>query len=301
MHIKSIILVTGLYCMAIACTAQQKTAQPAPLPAFDMEGHRGARGLMPENTIPAMYKAIDLGVTTLEMDCMITKDSQVILSHNHALNPLHTLEPDGSELDSFRDYTLFHMPYPEIKRYDVGSKIYTRFPRQQKLEAYIPLLSDLIDSVEQYLGVNNKAPVFYNIETKYTGSSGDGKLHPGPEVFVDLLMQVIIRKQIAPRVIIQSFDVRTLQALHKKYPNVRTSLLVATGATVADNLKKLGFVPDIYSPTYTRTTPAIIRDCKARNMKVIVWTINNRKDMDKFRAWGVDGIISDYPDLFTQQ
>src|SRR5690606_17001035 len=180
-------------------------------PEFDTEGHRGARCLMPENTIPAMYKAIDLGVTTIEMDCLITKDSMVILSHNNALNPLHTLKPDGSELDADKDYIFFQMPYNEIKQFDVGSKSYTKFPQQKKQEAHIPLLANVIDSVQKYIQANKKKQVIYTIETRTSmGASGDGTFHPDPEVFVDLLITVVLEKKTTPWVSIQSADVRTL-------------------------------------------------------------------------------------------
>lgn len=182
---------------------------------------------MPENTVKAMYKAIDIGVSTIEMDCLITKDSMVILSHNNALNPLHTLKPGGSELDPDKDYIFYQMPFSELKQFDIGSKFYKNFPKQKKYKDHIPLFNDLVDSAQNYIKVNNKKQVFYNIETKTSmGTSGDGKYHPDPEVFIDLLISVIIEKKITPWVIIQSADVRTLQALHKKYPYVRTSILV---------------------------------------------------------------------------
>ena len=194
-----------------------------PLPPFDIEGHRGARGLMPENTIPAMYKAIDLGVTTIEMDSHVTADGKVVLAHDDYVNPLFTLDGDGKEIPKkdAKRYVLYKMTYEELKKFDVGSKFYDKFPKQQKQKVHIPLLSELIDSVQANLKANNKPQVFYNIETK-SSPEGDNKLQPEPEVFVKLLMDVIESKKITPWVIIQSFDHRTLQVLNKKYPHVKT-------------------------------------------------------------------------------
>src|SRR5690606_4325611 len=209
---RQILSVIVLALLGCSCASKRIVLkEKAPFPLFDREGHRGTRGLMPENTVQAMYKAIDLGVTTIEMDCNISKDSLVILSHNNALNPLHTLDLDGSVLKDQTDYSFFQMPYSQIKRYDVGTKFYEKFPQQRKMEAHIPLLADLIDSVQNYLKTSGKPQVFYNIETKSMGFVNDGKLHPSPDIFVDLLMRVVMTKKVTPWVIIQSSDVRTLQ------------------------------------------------------------------------------------------
>ncbi|HLF45012.1 MAG TPA: glycerophosphodiester phosphodiesterase family protein, partial [Chitinophagaceae bacterium] len=147
---------------------------------FDIQGHRGCRGLMPENTIAAMYKAIDLGVTTLEMDVVITKDNKVIVSHEPWMEKEITTRPDGTYiLSTFESMQLniYKMDYEEVKTYDVGMKPHPRFPKQHKLKAIKPLLSDLIDSVEHYLSKNNLPKVQYNIETKSL-PAGDIKFHP---------------------------------------------------------------------------------------------------------------------------
>ncbi|NEU07239.1 glycerophosphodiester phosphodiesterase [Flavihumibacter sp. R14] len=282
------------------CKVQQSAQTPKALPAFDSEGHRGARGLMPENTIPAMIKAIDVGVTTIEMDVHITSDKQVILSHDDHVNHLFTLKPDGKEIskEEAEQLAFYQMNYPTIQKYDVGSKFYDKFPQQEKLKVHIPLLSDLIDAVENHITEKGKIQVSYNIETK-SKASGDGLLHPDPEMFVKLLMEVIESKKITARVIIQSFDPRTLRVLHEKYPYVRTSYLVESN-TLDNNLKELGFVPAIYSPNIKLVTAELISAAHAKNIKVIPWTVNTKEDIDRLKALGVDGIISDYPNLFNK-
>src|ERR1700712_208393 len=232
---------------AAACKAQQpKDVKNAPYPAYDREAHRGGRGLMPENTIPAMLNTVDLGMETLEMDTHITADGKVIVSHDEYVNPLFSLDPDGKEIpkEDKQKYDLFKMTYAEIARFDVGSKDYSKFPQQKKMKVSMPLLADLIDAVQSHIKTTGKRQIFYNIETKST-EKGDGIVNPDPETFVRLLMAVIIEKKILPYVVIQSFDKRTLQIINKKYPTVRTSWLVDNQKTTAENMDDLGFKPFI--------------------------------------------------------
>ena len=246
-----------------------------------------------------MIKAVDLGVTTLEMDAVITADRKVILSHDQYYNYEITTVESGNPItrenqDSFAIYT---MTYDQTLKFDVGLKPNAAFPRQQKVKAIKPLLADVIDSVESYVAKNNKSPVHYNIETK-SKPSGDNKLHPSPEEYVDLLMGVINQKNIATRSIIQSFDFRTLQVMHKKYPGIRLAALVQNPRSVEPNIKELGFTPDIYSPHFSLVTTQLIEQCHKLKMKIIPWTVNDKAKITELQKMGVDGIISDYPDLF---
>lgn len=269
---------------------------------FDKEGHRGCRGLMPENTIPAMLHALDLGVTTLEMDICITKDNKVMLSHDPYFNHDITTKSDGTFIDEKeeKNYKLYQMTYAETQQYDVGMKVNPRFPKQQKLPAKKPLLSDLLDSVQQYMMTRRKSFPYFNIETK-TQPATDNVFHPGPEEFVDLLMAVIKEKGIENRTIIQSFDFRTLKYLHKKYPSIKTAMLIEGSykRSFEDQIADLGFTPTIYSPAYQLVTDELIRKCHDLNIKVIPWTVNEKAKIEELKKMGVDGIISDYPDLFN--
>ena len=269
------------------------------LPAFDLEGHRGGRGLMPENTIPAMLHAIDLGVTTLEMDVVFTKDMQPILSHEPFFNHDITTRPDGSFVTEAeeRSLNIYTMPYDSVKRYDVGMKPHPRFPEQKKMPAVKPLLADVITSVESYVQKNKKKEVFYNIETK-TNKATDNIYHPEPAIFVDALMTVLIQKKITSRVIIQSFDFRTLQYLKAHYPNMKTALLIEDfdKRPFEEQLALAGFKPTIYSPAYKLVTKKLVDDCHSKNIKVIPWTVNDKTVFDSLVAKKVDGVITDYPD-----
>jgi glycerophosphoryl diester phosphodiesterase len=289
-----------LVALVFACHASKNVSDPL-LPAFDIEGHRGCRGLMPENTIPAMMKALELGVTTLEMDAVITKDKQVILSHEPFFNHEITTGPDGkyvTEQDE-RSLNIYHMTYAQTQTYDVGLKPHPRFPNQRRLKATKPLLREVIDNVEAYHKLNGGQSVFYNIETK-SNPTTDNQYHPAPEEFVNTLMKVIHAAKITDRVIIQSFDFRTLQVLHKKYPMVKTAALIEDydKRPFDEHLKALGFTPTIYSPAYSLVTRELVEKCHEQNIKVVPWTVNDKAAIEQLKALGVDGIITDYPDLF---
>jgi len=290
--------------LLFSCSAQKQSQHDDgkfTYPSFDKQGHRGSRGLMPENTIPAMQKAIDLTVTTLEMDASITKDKKVIVSHDPYFNADITTTPDGKFLtkEEASKLLLYGMTYDEIKKYDVGLKPHPGFPRQQKIAVHKPLLSDLIKASEAYAKEKGKGPMWYNIETK-SKEGGDGIKHPAPEEFVDLLVAVIQGEGIAPRTVIQSFDFRTLKVVHKKYPSIKTSMLIEGDdkRSLDEQLNALGFVPFVYSPHYSLVTAQLVKACHDKGLKIVPWTVNKKDDIEKLKTLGVDGVISDYPDLF---
>lgn len=269
---------------------------------FDIQGHRGCRGLLPENSIEAMLRAVDLGVTTLEMDVVVSKDNEVLLSHEPFLSHEIALDLKGREINEANEkkFNLYQMNYEQIKLYDCGSKTHPRFLEQQKIITYKPLLSEVIDIIENY--TKNKYPgrkILYNIETKTT-VEGDGIFHPKPDRFVDLMMAVIKEKHIQDRVYIQSFDVRTLQYLHKAYPECKTVLLVENELSIAENLKLLGYQPDIYSPYFKLIDKEKVNYLHQQNIKVVPWTVNEKKDMQEIIRMNVDGIISDYPNRYFE-
>ena len=268
---------------------------------FDVQGHRGARGIMPENTIEAMIKGLELGVTTLEMDIVISKDKKAVVSQEPYFNHEFSLTPAGKEI-LFKDEkknNIFQMDYEEVRKFDVGSKVHPRFPGQQKIKAYKPLLGELIDSVETYVKVNKLAKPDYNIETKLI-RKGDGEFQPSPEEYVEIIMAIVKQKKLEKRVIIQSFDIRTLQYLHKKYPKMRTSLGIDEKEDFENNIKDLGFTPTIYSPYSVLVGKSLVDKCHAAGVKIIPWTVNSVKDIKYLMNLGVDGIITDYPNLMGQ-
>jgi glycerophosphoryl diester phosphodiesterase len=278
------------------------TSKPMTTISFDKEGHRGCRGLMPENTIAAMKKAVDLGVTTLEMDAVITKDGQVVLSHEPFFNHDITTKQDGSFVKAAEEKSLniYQMTYAQVQTFDVGLKPHPRFPQQQKLAATKPLLSELIDTIKTYCRQKGVPLPQFNIETKSQPATDD-RYHPAPEPFVNLLMEVIKNKGIEENTIIQSFDFRTLQYLHQQFPSMRTSMLIEDydKRSLEEHLQALGFTPAIYSPNYALVTKEVVERCHQKGIKVIPWTVNSLDEMKKLVALGVDGLISDYPNLFA--
>lgn len=268
---------------------------------FDVQGKAGARGIMPENTVKGMLKAIDLGVHTLEMDAVISKDKQVVLSQEPYFNNEISLQPNGKAitLKDQKNFNIYKMNYDEIKKFDVGSKVHYRFPGQMKYKASKPLLSETIDAVEEYVKENKLAKPVYSIETK-TIKNGDNEFHPEPAEFVDLIIEVINAKKLTKRVIIESFDMRTLQYLHEKYPKIQTSLLIDEKEPFETYIEKLGFKPTIYSPYSVLVGKGLVDRCHAMGIKIIPWTVNTVKDIKYFMNLGVDGVITDYPNLIGQ-
>lgn len=295
------IMFAGLVITLSACFSSKQT-HSLEVKNFDKEGHRGCRGLMPENTIPAMLKAIELGVNTLETDAIITKDKKVMLSHEPFFNHEIATKPDGSLVTEAeeRSLNIYHMTYDEVKKFDVGIRPHPRFPKQQRMAAVKPLLADMIDSVEQYCLTHHKPLPRYNIETKSQPATDD-LYHPKPAEFVELLVAVIKNKKIESRVIIQSFDPRTLQYLHQQYPEFKTALLIEDfdKKAFALQLRDLGFIPTIYSPDYSLVTPLLVKQCHDAGISLLPWTVNDIEKIRELKKMGVNGVISDFPDLYA--
>ncbi|MGB5941781.1 MAG: glycerophosphodiester phosphodiesterase family protein [Leeuwenhoekiella sp.] len=270
--------------------AQQTTFQ------FDLQGHRGTRGLAPENTIPAFKKALELGVNTLEMDVVISKDGQVVVSHESFFNPQICLDPDENRIPEDQRKNLYQMDYAEIKKYDCGSLGHPNYPDQEKQVACKPLLRDVLAFAEKFSD-ENEVEVKYNIELK-SHAATDGSFHPTPEVFAEAVLKEVSRINYK-HFTLQSFDYRILRYLHRNYPKVTLAALAELG-TFSENMLALGFEPKIYSPLYKLLTEAQVQAIKAKGVKVIPWTVNRRKDMLELLQWGVDGIITDYPNKALQ-
>lgn len=268
-------------------------------PKFDRQGHRGCRGLMPENTVAAMKKALDVGVETLELDVVISKDRQVVVSHDTYMASSISSKPDGTPVTAAEEKSinLYQLSYADIKKFDVGTKPHAQFKEQQKMSAYKPLLAELIDSVEAYAKARKLPLPNYNVEIK-SAPETDGKYHPAPPEFVELVMAVCQSKKLGNRLNIQSFDARPLQLIHQKYPAVRLAYLTANAKSVAENLATLGFTPPIYSPYYKTVTAETVKACREKNMLIIPWTVNTKAEIDQLIQLGVNGIITDYPNLF---
>ncbi len=268
---------------------------------FEVQGNRGARGLMPENTIPGMIKALEVGATTLKMEVVISKDKQVVVSQEPYFNHVISLSPDGEEitLKNQNKFNIYKMDYDEVKQFDVGSKPNPRFPYQEKFRVSKPLLNDLIDKVEFYAAKKKMDKPHYNIETKLI-RKGDGEFQPTPAEYVELIMTIVKAKKLENRVTIHSFDIRSLQYLHEKYPNIQTSLGIDEKEDFENNIKALGFKPTIYSPYLPLVGKSLVEKCHAAGIKIIPWTVNTIKEITYLKNLGVDGIVTDYPNLMRE-
>ena len=267
------------------------------IPKFDLQGHRGARGLMPENTIPAFLEALNTGVTTLELDLVITKDGEVLVSHEPYMSHEMCLKPTGETISPEEElkYNIHKMTYAQTQQFDCGMKPHPRFPEQKKLKATKPLLRNVIVAAEDHIKSYTFYEVDYNIEIKSVRGE-EGKFQLPIEEFSEKVFKIIDQYLPWERVVIQSFDFRVLQYWHKKYPQVRLAALVENKKSVETNLKELGFSPSIYSPDYASIkSQSTVAALKKKKIRVIPWTVNEPEDMKRLKAWGVDGIITDYP------
>lgn len=280
---KAIYLIIINVGLSLGCYAQE-TPQ--------MYAHRGYRGMMPENTIAAMKYALDQGAAVLEMDIAFTSDGHAVLSHDPWLDSLITLDVNGAPIKKGKDLPIYKMTYSDILKYDVGSQQHKDFHGQKNFKARMPRLTDLIDSVESYgksIGVSPR----YSIETK-TSKSRDHVAQPTPEVFVRELMRIIEEKGVKDRVIIQSFDPRTLELVHRDYPGVIT-MLNATKGTFEENMAMLTFLPTYYAPNANLINQELVDKCNELGIKLLCGNNNSKKEIDRVRELGINEFCSDYP------
>lgn len=276
--------------MAGSATAQY-------IPKFDLQGHRGARGLMPENTIPAFLEALNNGVTTLELDVVITKDGHVLVSHEPYMSHEMCSTSSGENIPAEEElrYNIYKMTYAETQQFDCGLKPHPGFPGQKNMMATKPLLRNVIAAAEDHIKSYTFYEVDYNIEIKSV-KNDEGKFQPSVKEFSEKVFEIINQYLPWERVVIQSFDFRVLNYWHKKYPSVRLAALVENKKSVDANLKVLGFIPSIYSPDFMLLkSQSTVSALKKKKIRVIPWTVNKPEDMMRLKTWGVDGIITDYP------
>ena len=313
------ITIHALFCMLLA-SAFAMTATTSH--ALDIQGHRGARGLAPENTLPAFARALAIGVTTLELDCGVTKDGVVVVSHNLAVNPDITRGPDGKWLEKDGP-AIWSLRYQDLQRYDVGrlnpANAYAkRWPEQRPADGTrIPRLADLFELVKK----SGNATIRFNIETKI--SPLEPAQTTSPEDLVRKLISAVRSAGMDQRTAIQSFDWRTLQVVQKEAPEIPTVYLTVEqgfmdsiqadqpsspwtagfhvsryGGSIPRMVKAAGGA--VWSPYHAETTREQVKEAQSLGLKVVVWTVNEPADMRRMIEWGVDGMISDRPDLLRK-
>jgi glycerophosphoryl diester phosphodiesterase len=301
---------------------------------FDLQGHRGARGLAPENTLPAFAKALEVGVATLEMDVAVTLDGVVVVSHDSVLNPDITRGPDGKWLAA-KGPAIRELTYEALARYDVGrpnpgSSYGKRYPMQVPFDgARIPRLAEVFALARK---AGNRE-VGFNIETKLTPAAPEETLPPQP--FARALIAEIRKAGMGSRTTIQSFDWRTLQVVQREAGDLPTVYLsaqqrfmdtICTGPaagkpaiapadcepspwTAGFQLRDHGSVPKmvraaggaVWSPYFNDIDEAKVKEAHELGLKVVVWTVNEPPQIARMFELGVDGIISDRPELVREE
>jgi glycerophosphoryl diester phosphodiesterase len=295
---------TVSFCLAVASGAL----------AFDLQGHRGTRGHMPENTLPAFEKALSIGVTTLELDVGVTADGVVVISHDPYLNPVITRDAKGQWLQGARGPLIRSLTSSELQSYELGriqpgTPYAQQFATQQAVDGTrMPTLAALFERVKAL----KADQVRFDIETKVDPRAPEDTV--SPEAMTRALLKVVQDAGMSQRVSIQSFDWRTLQLVQKLAPSIPTVYLTIqtqNANNVADPLWTAGLkladhgsVPKlvkaaggtVWAPNGGALTEALVKEAQSLGLQVIPWTINNPAEMERFVGWGVDGIISDYPD-----
>ncbi|MEM1320849.1 MAG: glycerophosphodiester phosphodiesterase family protein [Bacteroidota bacterium] len=268
---------------------------------IDWQGHRGARGILPENTIPAFIKALEY-VTTLELDLAVSQDGRTIVSHEPWMSSHICQPPDGRNVEEAEQMELliYKMDYETIKQYDCGSRGNERFEEQQKMATYKPSLMDMVSNVELHCEKNSQTRPHYNIELKSQEEWYDS-LCPAPQRFVQLVLEEIKLLDINDRVNLQSFDINILQEIRKQDKEMPIAYLIENLDSLDKNLEKLGFIPEIYSPYYMLLNKELIQQIHDKGMQLIPWTVNDPEVMKRLVAEGVDGIITDYPNLIPAE
>ena len=268
---------------------------------LDLQGHRGARGLYPENTLVGFTAALEIPeVRTLELDLCVTADDELIISHEPWFNE-SICEVADTAHEGFA-YSLYKMTYDSIAHFDCGAKGHPDYPKQHPSPAHKPLLSELFATIQSE---SLRWPHF-NIEIK-SHPNGDNIYHPRPHKFAALVVTELTTAdaqypdaELLDHITIQSFDPRVLREMRKAGLPVKLALLSEEETTPAEQMDELGFPVDIYSPNYEQVTPELISWCHFRRIAVIPWTVNDLEQMQALVDIGVDGIISDYPNLFAE-
>ena len=263
----------------------------------EIHGHRGSRGLEPENTIPAFIKGAEEGCDWLELDVVMTGDGHVLVSHEPWIDHRICLDPKGDRIpaDGDRQLNIFRMSLEEVQAYDCGTLKNPDFPDQQHEVLYKPTLAEVVEAVDDHTMAVGSNVGGYNIEIK-SDPAWYGIYQPEPTDYAAQVLAEIEESGITDRCMIQSFDPAILEAVHNTSPWVRLALLVDNADGLDANLARLSFKPAVYSPHYTLADEKMVNDLWERDIELAVWTVNDKDEIERIVKLGVDAVISDYPD-----
>lgn len=260
---------------------------------IEVQGHRGCRGLLPENSLPAFEKAIELGVHTLELDLAVSKDGIVVVSHEPYMSRIICQKPDGSDITSDEDrlYNLYQLTFEEIQTFNCGTKYHDRFTNQQLIKAVKPSLAQVFGLAEA-----QNPNIKYNIEIK-AQPDYDTIFTPEPAEFVRLVLEQINKYDVFKRTNLQSFDLRILEEVKRQAPTMPVAVLIDGNEVIIEKTNNLSFKPEIISPYFQLLNQKEVKMFQSVGFQVIPWTVNDVSDMRRMIDFGVDAIITDYPDI----
>jgi glycerophosphoryl diester phosphodiesterase len=263
---------------------------------FTIQGHRGARGYLPENTIQSCCHALELGADGLEIDVCVSKDNQIIVSHEPFMSRFICSFPDGKPVNTEGSLLLKNMTTSEIQQFDCGSRGNTRFPKQQPISCFKPTLYELVSGVNAFCEAKKMPFPFWNIEVK-SHRKWYGRLVPTPSIFVNLLKKGPLSILPENRFYISSFDPFFLRETRRQLPKIPLAFLTEHRETFTESCRRLGFLPAIYSPFHKNITASMVKNAHSKGVEIMTWTVNERAELERLKRLNVDGIITDYPDL----
>lgn len=268
----------------------------------DIHGHRGCRGLLPENSIPGFLKAVEIGCDMLELDVVLSADDEVVVSHEPWMSSTICISQDEQRipLDRERALNMYRMTLAEIQAYDCGSLPHPRFPDQEARAVFKPTLRQVVEAADEHALLNGMVSPSYNIEIK-SAPAHYGTYQPDPATFARRVIREIDDLGITSRCIVQSFDPAILEVVNEERPDITLAFLVENADGLKKNLKRLSFQPAIYSPYFELVDKKMLEALRERNIELVVWTVNEPKDIKRMIQLGVDGIISDYPDRVVKE
>lgn len=293
------LLFAALIPCSFACGPDQKGSPKMPTGSShpDVHGHRGCRGLVPENTVAAFLKATDLGCDFLELDVVVNADGEVVVSHEPWMEHRICLDKNGDTIPATQERSLniYNMTTAEVQACDCGSLRHPDFPSQESRSAYKPLLAEVVEAVREHARSNGKPEPRFNVEIK-SHPELYALYQPRPDAFASLVDAELERLGIDSTCIVQSFDHFVLNAIRPLNSKLALALLVDNTESMNTNLARLTFTPDIYSPKYKLVDQQLVDALRTKGIGITVWTVNDEAEMKRMIALGVDGIITDYPD-----
>lgn len=259
-------------------------------------GHRGARGLYPENTLFGFEKCLENNLTGFELDVVVSKDRELIVSHEPWMNHKYCLHPNGLLIteNNQKSFNLFQLTVDEIQQFDCGSKFNSDFPHQTLKKCYKPTLEELIQKFKLY----NYEDIEIQIELK-SFKEWYHIFQPDLNEYADLVIQFIKKHNFNKKdYLIKSFDADLLNKIHQSFSNCKFGFLIDNDLSINENLKRLNFKPDYYNLEQSKITKSIVDELKKNNLNIIPWTVNTLKDAKRLKQMGINSIITDYPNLF---